>query len=202
MLVKEKKEILESLKVQNEREFYKNYITGSSIWYFTHVLNIPDNEHLKKLDIFKRVISESFSIELHDSQLVGSAKIGFSLSPEKFPNDFNFDNRNSSDLDIAIVSKDLFEKTWEYLKFYSSREYINVYPKISSSIFKGFVNDKHLQMQHGTFNLSLLKKIDDCSRDLRDEFSIMHPINYRIYYSWDDLERYSIEGIKKAKEVL
>ena len=35
---------------------------------------------------------------------------------------------------------------------------------------------------------------------LQDELMIVHPITYRIYRSWEDLEEYQIIGIEKTKK--
>ena len=37
---------------------------------------------------------------------------------------------------------------------------------------------------------------------LQDELMIVHPITYRIYRSWEDLEEYQIKGIEKTKKNL
>ena len=44
--------------------------------------------------------------------------------------------------------------------------------------------------------------VDPINIQLQDKLRFEHPITYRIYRSWEDLEEYQIEGIKKAKHQL
>ena len=50
--------------------------------------------------------------------------------------------------------------------------------------------------------LKEVKKISKCNILLQGELSIIHPISYRIYRNWEDLEDYQLDGIMKTKEVL
>ena len=54
-------------------------------------------------------IAENFQIHANEVVLVGSAKLGFSIAPYKEYRHFG----DSSDLDLAIVSSDLFDKFWK-----------------------------------------------------------------------------------------
>ncbi len=38
--------------------------------------------------------------------------------------------------------------------------------------------------------------------ELQDNLGFIHPITYRLYRSWTDLEEYQIDSIIKAKEKL
>ncbi|MGW0854771.1 hypothetical protein [Streptomyces sp. NPDC002690] len=57
----------------------------------------------------KEEIANEFSLKVHqDIFVVGSAKLGFSISPTKRYRIFG----DTSDIDVAIVSHDLYEKVW------------------------------------------------------------------------------------------
>ncbi|MGW5355313.1 hypothetical protein ACWERV_32940 [Streptomyces sp. NPDC004031] len=57
----------------------------------------------------KEEIASEFSLKVHqDIFIVGSAKLGFSISPPKRYRLFG----DRSDIDVAIVSHDLYEKVW------------------------------------------------------------------------------------------
>ncbi|MDA9471604.1 hypothetical protein C240_1773 [Enterococcus sp. 5H] len=168
------------------------------IWYFESVL--LQNE-VKEVDDFKKIISEEFKIERSESHLVGSGKLGFSLAPHKKFKSFKLEeseDQELSDLDIAIISPELFKVTWECLKEYKYEQIISEYKALSSSVFRGFINDKNLFQQLG-LNAKAIDRIDKCSIRLRDHFNIIHPINYRIYNSWRDLELYTLSGIERCK---
>lgn len=64
------------------KEFYMKYIMKSNNWYFSDYLHVPQSEIVDKMDYFKEIVSSNFGINFHNVQIVGSAKMGFSLSPK------------------------------------------------------------------------------------------------------------------------
>ena len=86
----------------------------SKYWYFSDYLEVPGDEVIDVLDRFKEIVSEHFHISFHSLQLVGSAKTGFSLSPNKILTPFHDgdDTQKSSDIDIAIISESLYQYYW------------------------------------------------------------------------------------------
>ena len=64
----------------------------------------------------KQEIALNFSLEVNqDIFIVGSAKMGFSVAPHKRYRDFG----DRSDIDVAIVSHDLYQKVWHEVHAYS-----------------------------------------------------------------------------------
>jgi hypothetical protein len=63
----------------------------------------------------KQRIAEKFSIEATtDVFIVGSAKLGFSIAPQKRYRAFG----DSSDVDVAIVNHELYQRIWHELQGY------------------------------------------------------------------------------------
>ena len=61
----------------------------------------------------KGAIAKHFHIHSKEIEIVGSGKIGFSLNEERFGKSFD----NTSDIDLVIVSSELFDRAWiELLK--------------------------------------------------------------------------------------
>lgn len=56
----------------------------------------------------KADVANYFKVHPNEVLIVGSAKLGFSIAPNKRYREFG----DSSDIDIAIVSSSLFEKIW------------------------------------------------------------------------------------------
>lgn len=56
----------------------------------------------------KQRVAAKFSVHHTDVLVVGSAKLGFSIAPGKRWRPF----RDTSDIDVAIVSRELFEEIW------------------------------------------------------------------------------------------
>lgn len=189
--------ILDDLKKLSEDEFFLKYIYIRETWYFENQMEIEDYD-----DKMSAIIDRFFDVKKEDYLIVGSAKIGFSLSPNKNLKTFCSNPENTdeqSDLDIAIVSPEMFEELWEKLKDHKYRTILNYYGQVSSGIFRGFINDKHI-IKQSYFKSDFKEKIDDCVMDLRDEFGIIEPINFRIYKSQKDLYLYTLDGIKKCKQ--
>lgn len=185
-------------------DFYMRHILKSRNWYFSEYLHIPDNEIIDKIDLFKEIFSSIFDISFHSVQIVGSAKVGYSLSEKKILKPFHEETADSesSDIDVAIVSERLFSKIWDQLRDIKD-VYLNglYYKNLSKSIYKGFINEKDL------LRFEEMKKlwsgiIDSSNIKLQDELSFVHPISYRIYRYWDDLEDYQVYSISKASKKL
>lgn len=185
-------------------DFYMRHILKSRNWYFSEYLHIPDNEIIDKIDLFKEIVSSIFDISFHSVQIVGSAKVGYSLSEKKILKPFHEETADSesSDIDVAIVSERLFSKIWNQLRDIKD-VYLNglYYKNLSKSIYKGFINEKDL------LRFEEMKKlwsgiIDSSNIKLQDELSFVHPISYRIYRYWDDLEDYQVYSISKASKKL
>lgn len=185
------------------REFYIKYIVKSNYWYFSEYLHIPSDKVIDVLDRFKEIISENFHISFHSLQLVGSAKTGFSLSPQKALSPFHDESngQKSSDIDIALVSEKLYQHYWDRMRQTEKIQYKRFYRQLTASIFRGYINDKVL-MEIPPIRSEWLSTISPINKLLQDELMIMHPITYRIYRSWEDLEEYQIIGIEKTKKGL
>lgn len=68
----------------------------------------------------KEDVCTIFEIDFNDVLLVGSGKMGFSIKPSRRYGVFN----DESDLDIAVVSNELFQKVWkEAYKYKKSGAY-------------------------------------------------------------------------------
>lgn len=65
-------------------------------------------EHSKYYTL-RQLIADEFNVEFTDVFMVGSGKLGFSIKPTKRFQPFS----DTSDLDIAVISKSCFERIWE-----------------------------------------------------------------------------------------
>jgi hypothetical protein len=62
----------------------------------------------------KERVSDHFQVQFNDVILVGSGKLGFSIKPQRRFLSFNDD----SDIDVAVVSTELFHKVWKEVYLY------------------------------------------------------------------------------------
>jgi len=193
----------QDLLTLDPKAFYLKHIVKSHNWYFSEYLHVPQKEIIDMMDYFKEIVSTNMGINFHSVQIVGSAKIGFSLSPRKVLSPFHNGDActDSSDIDIAIVSENLYLHFWDLLRK-DERIYNQTYYKfIMSSIFRGYINDKDLKKIDGIREV-WDQLVSPINKTLQDKLCFEHPITYRIYRNWEDLEEYQLIGISKAREML
>ena len=191
------------LRLLDPKQFYLKHIVKSKNWYFAEYLNIPTEDLIDKMDCFKEIVSSNLNISFHSMQIVGSAKIGYSLSPNKLFIPFHDGNskETSSDIDIAIVSERLFQRFWDKLRKVHGIWNRYYYDQLTRSIFRGYINDKELMKIEG-IREEWNEMISPINVSLQDRLGFIHPITYRLYRYWDDLEDYQLYGISKAKKSL
>lgn len=178
------------------KDFIIKYLLKSDNWYFSNYLGLEPTDAIKKMEGLKGLLNSKLEIAYHNVLMVGSGKIGCSLSPDKNFRQFNDD----SDIDIAIISSKRFNDIWGKIRIASMEEHIS-YNRIASSIFRGFINEK----QFSNINFARQywnEQITELNRCIQEKIGIYHPVNYRIYRSWEDLEDYHMSGINKLKNIL
>ena len=83
------------------------------------------------MDRFKEIVSDCFEVSFHSAQIVGSAKLGMSLSPQKpfrhFVENASDSNQKESDIDIAIISNSLFGEIWYKIRIFKLKKMVVVY---------------------------------------------------------------------------
>jgi hypothetical protein len=96
----------------------------------------PEEEALLKNNI-ARVLHGAFGARVHPLQIIvcGSAHLGFSPVPEKLGTPFN---ALASDIDVAVISSDLFDTWWAELQ--SAGLDPGVRETIARDMFWGFIN--------------------------------------------------------------
>lgn len=184
------------IKTESASEIFLNYLQGNNIWYFSEYLNKQNPS--ETYDEFKKFVSRSLQVSFNNICIVGSGKLGYSLAPDKNFSDFN---DNESDIDLVIVSRSYFNKFWDaYLDLFEDKVNFG-YKYVSSSVFRKFISVKEPEPIHPFFK-EWISKIEKFNKDYQILFDIKHQINYRIYDSWESVERYHKKGIQEIKEQL
>jgi hypothetical protein len=99
-----KEDVINDITKLDTVSIYKKYLLGQDVWYFKQK---EPGKYLQTYDSFKHYVANSLGINFNNISIVGSAKTGISLSPEK---DFKlFDSK--SDFDLVLVSPTLFYLT-------------------------------------------------------------------------------------------
>lgn len=131
----------------------------------------------------------------NDVVLVGSAKLGFSVSPLKRYKHFG----DESDIDVAVVSNDLFDKVWRDVYLYSQRsapwDEIKEFQKY---LFQGWIRpDKLPPAKHFAFRSDWWEFFNRISAD--GNFGNIK-ITGGLYKSYDFLQDYHCQAIRACQD--
>lgn len=146
---------------------------------------------------FKVRVSELLEIQLQNVAIVGSAKMGFSLSPGKSYKPFH----DESDLDLVLVSPDLFRELWKsYLDYFNSSTG-KQYSVVAKNIFKHFVSIKAEDVTGDQLEYfkNWIAKVDKLRLALQLDFVLPQEINYRVYEDWSYVKSYHLSGLNQLE---
>lgn len=179
----------------------QKYIIDSNSYFF--------NETQQKIDEFdfKKDIAQTLNVHVRDIIIVGSGKLGFSLKPtitKKNKTYYNFrefdfkwkrNNLNSkSDLDVAIISSELFDRQFINLyneSSYYREEYVKEWgerPAFAKYLLKGRLATRFLPSKF---------KLSDEIKEVQEKYQRLfgREINIEIYKSWYFFETYHINNL-------
>lgn len=200
-MVYTEEDIREDLLNCSVKEFYMKYLLRADNWYFEKILEIEEKNIIHAVDDFKMLVSDAMGIGFNNVVMVGSAKIGYSLSPKKFLKTFTENGESKSDIDIAIVSSQLFDFFWKLFRKSYDVTKEGLYKYISRGIYRGYISDKDMY-NIDNCRVEWLNLSSEATRQLQREMYFKHEIHYRIYRDWKDMEEYHIQAIENLKGVV
>ncbi|MDR6919589.1 hypothetical protein [Chryseobacterium sp. 2987] len=190
----------ECIAYQSDIIVQKHLIEGES-FFFREILNQSEFD-------FKKDISTILNAHLREVVIVGSGKLGFSIKPEKgtglymfkdFDFNYNRDNKNEkSDLDIAIISSELFDREFKNLYYhtsYYSESFLSIW-KDRNALAK-YVLKGRLATRFFPSDFRLSKELKDVQSKYQKLYGRI--INFEIYKSWFYFETYHEENIKNIQ---
>ena len=126
-----------------EEILHKYFHSGSSAAFS----GAPPNEEPTLKMRVSRDFLDTFNVSIHPLEIVicGSAHLGFSPVPDNFGS--TFDSQHS-DMDLAIVSMELFDKCWKELQ--QSGLSVAVRSQVSKNLFWGFIDPSTIN-KHSKF---------------------------------------------------
>lgn len=191
-------EVVSDLKKINVKSFYIKYLLRADNWYLEKILNIDEKNIIHAVDDFKMIVSDAFDIGFNNVVMVGSAKLGMSLSPEKFLKTFTDEGENQSDIDVAIISSQLFDYFWRLFRVAYNVTNKKYYRYISRGIYRGYISDTDL-LNIDECRIEWMKRSNLSTKRLQRNMYFRHKIHYRIYRDWKDLEEYHMQSIQQLK---
>lgn len=154
---------------------------------------------------FRKRIAEKFNISFHEVYITGSAKLGFSPYKKTI---FSYD----SDVDVAIVSSQLFEKIME-----SIREYQMQLRESRKAVSEWEIHKYHKFLEYGAIGWMRPDHLPHSFRvkSLKDDwFDFFTSISYGksevgnykvsagVFKTYKHLEQYTLSSIKSLKTAL
>lgn len=187
--------VVSRIKSLSAKEFCRTHLFDMHSWYFE---NARDFGATGTYDQFRVQVGGLVDCNPNNVAIVGSAKFGFSLAPDKRLRDFE----QSSDIDLVIASPKLFEDTWAQFRVAFYNGYGSIQKKHSAQVFQKHIVLSGEDFYHTTYLRKLALQLSQMKRDIGEKFQIPNRINYRIYPSWDDVENYHIHSTEKLRESL
>lgn len=136
----------------------------------------------------KKALAEHFNVHTKNIEIVGSGKLGISLNSDRLGKQYD----THSDIDIAVVSSELFDVAWFELTKLESITYKltdkdrNFLIECSGSISKGFISPDKLP-QISNFSRNWWKIFSGLSNKDKYEYK---KIRGRLFKDWWFAEKY------------
>lgn len=180
-------------------EFWKEFCSlGKEVEYFVtarlfdgtpaawpHELNYVKWRH--------RVATE-LDVDPMAVQLVGSARLGYSLNPKKNFRKFH----ESSDLDIAVISPELFDRAWGELRDIIEDEFFaNKRSYLRKLVFEECIA-LDVMLPRLSFGERWSRSRDGFIEDLGEAF-VNCEVNYRLYRNHKSLRVYQVKSVNIAR---
>lgn len=188
----------EDCKSREPDEIVQRHLIDGASYFFNKLYSLDDEFE------FKKSLADSLGVHIRDIVLVGSGKLGFSIKPENdlglylfkaFDYDFSMNEDNKkSDLDVAIVSSQLFDD--QLVKLYQHTDcYLDsvinsgARNQIAKYVLKGWIQPNTLP---NDYNIS--QSIEDTQIHLSKIYK--RDVNIGIYKSWFYFEKYHQRNIE------
>lgn len=178
------------LKLYDEKKIVRKYITYGN----THVINQD-----KYIDL-KGEIAEHFKIHPNEVLMVGSGKMGFSISENLSEGKHRYRHfSDNSDIDIAIISQSLFDDIWKLLyEYIQDGAYWPKQQQFANYHFKGWMRPDKLPNTN-TFKFTQENWWDFFSMITTTQKYGIYKIRGGLYRNWDFFETYQLQSIKQCK---
>ncbi len=190
-------EFKQQLKASNDNEKRVRFLRKHLLHGLPAVFNSRESDYFD----FRQIISEKFEIGFQEVFIVGSGKLGFSYIKET---PFSYD----SDIDVAIVNEQLFEKyyinicNYQYqldrFKKIPTEKELQIYNRFLQYLVKGWMRPDLLPY---SFQADVIKS------DWFDFFKSIsygnssignYKVNGGLFKNYQYLEKYHLSGIEQT----
>ncbi len=184
------KEFEETLRSRGSKFVFNQFLLNEDVYILRE--RYKDSATRVYHDI-KVATSDALDVPVKNVAIVGSAKTGYSLTPGRNYSPFS----NESDLDLVIVSENLFSELWEnYLDFVNSSTG-QPYAPIAKNVFRHFISIKAEDVQGDQLEYfsRWIGRVDKLRQTFQLNFKLPTEVNYRVYDAWKYVEQYHVAGL-------
>lgn len=189
-------ELIERFRAEkDDLTLCRTLLFSSDMWLLKHLLfDDPDGTYIE----IKQFFAQQLNLSGNDVAVVGSAKIGISLSPYKKFKAFDHEN---SDIDLVIVAPDLFQQFWnELFRLFYTRSYVK--EDFQKDVFLKYVTIERDTNLPSEFLKTWHQRMDSLKSEFFSKFQIPMAIKYRVYQNWEAVECYHTRGLGKVRLML
>lgn len=189
-------ELLRQLRNIGPVEFANTRLFDDYAWYF------PTRSGSEYEDL-RAELGAVFGVSEADVAVVGSGKYGYSMSPTKEFRAFQFDEENEegSDLDVVVVSKGLFNSTWQRLRQAHYNDAIDAKKLYQGDVFRRFITVGTDDYSDTKYLRDLMLLLEKARKQATTKLGISQTIKIRVYSSWADVKSYHIWSLQRLGEV-
>jgi hypothetical protein len=190
-------EFEEALKAKGSKFVFNNFLMNEDVYILRerYQTDAVTTYHAIKLEA-----SDALDVPVKNIAIVGSAKMGYSLTPGRNYSPFD----ENSDLDLVIVSESIFQELWENHLNYVNSSTGQRYSNVAKNIFRHFISIKTEEIQGDQLEYfsHWISRVDRLKRNLQLKFKLPSEINYRVYDAWKYVEQYHVAGLNGLIETL
>lgn len=176
-------------------EFCWNHLFDAEAWVFTAASGLSA---VGTYHGFRVTVANAVNTSPNNIAIVGSGKYGFSMAPGKAMQPF----REGSDIDVVIVSPELFEKVWRDIRTAVYSGYSNLKGMHSNQIILRFIVLDTVNKYSTKYLRDTALIIADLAKQLNLATRIQRPFKFRVYASWEDVEFYHSMGVSKLRDCI
>lgn len=181
-------------------EFWKEFRSlGQEVDYFVTARLFDGTPTVwpEEIDYVKwrHLVATELGVDPMAVQLVGSARLGYSLNPRKNFRKFHGD----SDLDIAIISPELFDRAWGELREIIEDELFSQKKNYLRKLVFEECIALDIVLPRLSFGEQWSRSRDVFIQDLGSAFRNCE-INYRLYRNHRSLRSYQVKSVNIARD--
>ena len=164
------------------------------------------------LTLLRESLSSSLNVQPDNVVVVGSAKLGFSLSPVTFPRRFS----PTSDIDVVVVDEALFDLAWDAVLKWNyprrnrlSNEEWRWARNRHDDLFWGWLLPHYIRFEGLTFPQALMPLRDLRARWLSafrslagDPELARRQVSGRLYRTWNHARLYHVHSLRRLLDSL